>query len=236
VKLLGSLKNHTLPLLSGFTLTISLALILLLIKTNNDKSKAISALNIKISEQEQMIENRRQEITEIEAKNEDLEKFVLKDNEIYRISCTEEEYMGEVTETIPSPDKTKTALMAQGYISSPYLFVKDHNNHLETLHAAAQVVWSNNSRYIAYTAKIADAGSTYALYLHDTQKGETIDLRSKDSLLEKIPDGEGRTAFYDPRWSADDSLLIVDYTTYDSIPYGNATGEGVVSIPQSSFY
>ncbi|MBI4137375.1 hypothetical protein HY469_04900 [Candidatus Roizmanbacteria bacterium] len=133
------------------------------------------------------------------------------------------------TDAIVSPDQYKVLLIAQGGISAELLFYSDLNNvSFKYINTVSQAVWSHDSRYVAFTSKIADAGADYYLGIYDTNSHQTVDI-SKQSSINGIP------SYSNIRWQEDDSGIIVHYTAQDEIPYGMKVGEGDITIPLTSW-
>lgn len=135
---------------------------------------------------------------------------------------------GSISKKILSPDKSKSALLVDAGFSSYFLVYKDNkNDSYKEVDFAEEVVWSKNSRYIAYSGKVADAGSTYKLNIFDTNTKEVIDLRDKLNE-DEVP--FAHISFHNIRWEQDDKFIQVDWTAYSDIPYGEILDEGTTDI------
>src|SRR3989344_3562638 len=153
--------------------------------------------------------------------------FKIEKNNIYKISPDGNELVATIGSELKSPDGTKTAFLGEGSINSLLLFVKDNStNKVNEVGTAEEIVWSNNSRYIAYNSRVADAGSTYFLGVYDTKIGSATDLSSK---IKKDEISENPLSYHNLRWISDNELEV-DYVAYDEIPYGNVVKEGHIVI------
>lgn len=128
------------------------------------------------------------------------------------------------TDAVLSSDQRKVLLIAQGGISANLLFYSDLNNvSFKYIHTVSEAVWSKNSRYIAFTSSVGDAGGDYFLGLYDSNSNKTADI-SKQSTIEGVP------SYSNIRWKNDDSAIIVHYSAQDEIPYGNIIGQDDITI------
>ena len=96
--------------------------------------------------------------------------------------------------------------------------------------------WSNDSRYIAYTSRPADAGYVGLLGVYDTETEEEISVTNRpyiENLDYTLLD------FIDIDWLEDDSGIKVHYGAIKAFPddpdrsivvYGKKIGEGYVVI------
>lgn len=124
-----------------------------------------------------------------------------------------------------SPDKTKSFLMVQGGISLDFLYYLPAINAVaKQVDAAQEAVWSNNSRFIAYASKPADAGPLIDVYLYDTQMNEVTEI-SNNNNIESLD--YSYLGFHNLRWLDDDSAVKVNYDAYKGeLPHGEKVGEG----------
>jgi len=157
--------------------------------------------------------------------------YEIQEQFVYIVKGTSKEKFGsgQIEQTILSPDRSKEIILVSEYTSSPQLFLVSQNKEdIRLIGSAEEVVWSNTSRYFAYTSKIADAGSTYRLSIFDTKTNKTTVMN--DQVDKTIISNPNMTSYHNPRWTPDDGGILVDYKEFDDIPYGNLIGEGTTTI------
>ena len=156
-------------------------------------------------------------------------RYEINGNEIYRIEGNNSYENGRLYKEITSPDKSKNIVLVEGYLSTFQFFIREPNSkELKEIGIAEEVVWSNDSRYIAFTSKVADAGSTYRIKLYDAVEDKIIPLN--DKVDKNIIANPNLTSYHNPRWLSDNSGVTVDYKEYDQIPYGEIIAEGTITI------
>lgn len=161
--------------------------------------------------------------------------FEILDGSLYRVlSSGETELLIDKQETgvifdfreVASPDKTKRFLMVQGGISLDYLYYLPTMNTAKRIGTtqAQEAAWSNNSRFIAYASKPADAGPLIDVYLYDTQTNENTEISDNHDITDSDYSYLG---FRNLRWLDDDSGVLVDYAAYTGeLPNGETLRDG----------
>ncbi len=133
------------------------------------------------------------------------------------------------TDAILSPDERKVLLFARAGINSELLFYTTVDSpSVEYIGLVSKAAWSGNNQYIAYIARIADAGGNYFIGVYDTNLNRNLTLTNKPNI-------KGIPNYSSVMWEQDDSGIKADYIAQSDIPYGETVGEGIVSIPLSSF-
>jgi len=124
-----------------------------------------------------------------------------------------------------SPDKTKLLLLAQGGLSLEYIYYSSlGGDNLIGLGLTTEACWSNNSRYIAFASKPADAGPNMILYIYDTQLNEITDISRNYDLGDLEPD---LMDFSELQWLENDKGIKVKYVAFKGeIPFAEKIGEG----------
>jgi hypothetical protein len=171
------------------------------------------------------------------------EKELFLDNVDFRENA--ESYLGEkdwwikgspyfqFLQVVESPDKTKVYLLAYSGISLELLYystVEGKNFAQLGIADASEVVWSNNSRYIAYLSKPADAGPLQIIQIYDSKKRkEVLNIRSFEHDIENVD--HDFLGYSNLRWLNDDSGVIVNYIAYKGmIPESEIINKGEVTI------
>lgn len=132
-------------------------------------------------------------------------------------------------DAVLSPDEKKVFLFARAGINSELLFYTNVDSpSVEYIGLVSKAAWSNNSRYIAYIARIADAGGNYFIGVYDTGINKNLTLTNEPTI-------EGVPNYSSIGWEQDDSGIKAEYIAQSDIPYGEKVGEGTMSIPLTSF-
>lgn len=133
-----------------------------------------------------------------------------------------------------SPDRSKLWIQANGILSPPFLFYVDLN-HIDNpieLGASTQVVWSPNSRYIAYTSGASDCGSQKLLLkIFNTEATDSALLTNHD--MKEVSDlGYDMMDYTISGWASDSTDLKVAYTAFknDGCAVMKQVGEGTLTI------
>lgn len=196
----------------------------------------ILGLKVKTSDLKQRVEPAAQPTTQPSPSIITLEEGMLEiiDGSLYKILSSGENKLlidkqgtGEITDFYEStaPDKLKSFLMIQGGISLNFLYyLSPSEADVKQIGIAQEAVWSNNSRYIAYSNKPADAGPIVSVFIYDTQNDKKTEL-SGNYKVENL--SYSYLGFNNLRWLDDDSGIQVRYDAYTGeIPYGEKIGEG----------
>lgn len=135
-----------------------------------------------------------------------------------------------------SPDKSKMLLQANTGLTDPiliYLPMSKPSNSYE-IGPSTDVLWSPNSRYIAYTSGAGDCGpQNNDLWIFDTKLNKNVDLRNWDNYPTGTPQID--MMLYDElHWLSDSSALLVRYKGYKNAGCGGKqvfVKEGTLTIP-----
>lgn len=125
-----------------------------------------------------------------------------------------------------SPDNTKSFFMVEGGISHYLLYYLPPKSELaaERIDFAQEAVWSNNSRYIAYAKRPADAGALVSIFVYDTLT-QKVDEISKGHEIENT--NYDYLGFSDLEWLDNDSGIKAHYDAYtERLPGGEKVSEG----------
>lgn len=144
------------------------------------------------------------------------------------------------TEAKLSPDKSKIYVCAEGITSRPLLFYVNMNevNDSHQIANCTQVVWSPNSRYIAFIDAIGDCGpDNINLGFYDTKLNKTSYLATFNHLPPISTLSFSAVLYNDLKWLPDSSGVTVGYTAYSGAQGcgmdRKEVGEGTLDFPLS---
>ncbi len=124
-----------------------------------------------------------------------------------------------------SPDNSKILIHAQGAISAEVLFLVECEGGMVTpIDPGAEAMWSDDSKYIAYTSRNADIGPL-GLHVYDSESKKEVDL--------KMPKNVAYMDFSKPHWN-DTYTVSADYYLLNAIPQGKVVKKGQITIDLSS--